>query len=141
INRNVEDRGWKKIPVVDNVASIKTVNGSQSKSNTAENNAKIYSDTKLAATRKTLFSGSVNGVGSTINLTDSINNYGILIVSGNYPGGSFTEAILVNTLGSGCPIQKVNLSDTSGGGLTVYEMRLGKVNITTFSIQRIGAIK
>ena len=130
------DNGWKEIPYVNPADPYETVNSSQGKANTAENNAKEYTDIKLAATRKTLFSGSVNGVGSNINLTESMDNYSILIISGTYTGGTFTETALVSTLGSGIPIQRINLSNVTGGSPNVYEAELSRVNSTRFKILR-----
>ena len=132
----VDDNGWKEIPYVNAADPFETVNGASNKANTAENNAKMYTDTKLAATRKTLFSGSVNGVGQNINLTESMDNYGILIVSGTYSGGTFNETMLVSTIGTGVPIQRINLSNTTGGSPNVFEMELTRVNSTRFNIAR-----
>lgn len=131
-----EDNGWKEVAYVDPADAYEKVSGSSAKANTAENNAKVYTDTKLAATRATLFSGSVNGRGSNINLTESMNNYSILIVSGYYSGGTFNETILVSTIGTGVPIQRINLSNTTGGSPTVYEAELQRVNSTRFTISR-----
>ena len=132
----VDDNGWKEIPYVNAADPFETVNGASNKANTAENNAKMYTDTKLAATRSTLFSGSVNGVNQNINLTESMDNYSILIVSGNYTGGTFTEAALVSTIGSGIPIQRINLSNVTGGSPNVYEAEISRVNSTRFKILR-----
>lgn len=132
----VDDNGWKEIPYVNAADPFETVNSSQSKANTAENNAKVYTDTKLAATRSTLFSGSVNGVNQNINLTESMDNYSILIVSGSYTGGTFNETFLVSTIGSGIPIQRINLSNVTGGSPNVFEMELSRENSTRFKIIR-----
>ena len=130
------DNGWKEIPYVNPADPYETVNSSQGKANAAENNAKEYTDTKLAATRSTLFSGSVNGVNQNINLTESMDNYSILIISGNYTGGTFTEAALVSTIGSGIPIQRINLSNVTGGSPNVYESELSRESSTRFKIIR-----
>lgn len=131
-----EDNGWKEIAYVDPADAYEKVSGSSSKANTAENNAKVYTDTKLSATRKTLFSGSVSGVGQNINLTESMDNYTILIVGGSYPGGSFTETMLVATIGTAFPIQRINLSNTTAGNPYAYEAELKRENSTRFSIVR-----
>ena len=130
------DNGWKEIPYVNPDDPYETVNSSQGKANAAENNAKEYTDIKLAATRSTLFSGSVNGVNQHINLTESMDNYSILIVSGSYSGGTFNETILVSTIGAGIPIQRVNLSNTTGRSPNVYEAEISRVNSTRFKIER-----
>ena len=132
----VDDNGWKEIPYVNAADPFETVNGASNKANAAENNAKMYTDTKLAATRSTLFSGSVNGVNKNINLTESMDNYSILIVSGSYTGGTFNETFLVSTIGTGVPIQRINLSNVTGGSPNVYEMELSRENSTRFKIIR-----
>ena len=132
----IDDNGWKEIPYVNSDDPFETVNGASNKANTAENNAKMYTDTKLAATRSTLFSGSVNGVNQNINLTESMDNYSILIVSGTYTGGTFNETILVSTIGAGIPIQRINLSNVTGGSPNVYEAELSRENSTRFKIIR-----
>lgn len=128
------DNGWKEIPYINPADPYETVNGSSNKANTAENNAKVYSDTKLAATRATLFSGSVNGVNQNINLTQSMDNFSIIIISGSFPGGVFNETVLVSTMGTGFPIQRLNLSNATGGNPYLYELGLTRVNSTRLTV-------
>ena len=132
----VDYNGWKEIPYVNAADPFETVNGSQNKANTAENNAKTYTDDKVSAQRAVLFSGSVNGVGQKIDLTESMDNYSILIVSGGYPGGNFDEVVVVSNIGSGHPVQRVNLSNPTATGAIIYEMELTKDSNTRFNIIR-----
>ena len=43
-----------------------------------------------------LFDGAANGVGTTLNLTESYQNYSLLVISGTYPGGTFAEVSLTS---------------------------------------------
>lgn len=129
------DNGWKQVAVVDSLASLETVTNSQNKANTAENNAKAYADTAIAATRKTLFSGSVSNVNSVINLVESINNYVIVIISGYCPAGSFSEVVVVPALNTTTiAIQRPNIANASGGSPYIYEMNLSITTSTKLTI-------
>ena len=130
------DNGWKEVAIVNSVTDLETVTNSQNKANTAENNAKVYTDDKIAAQRAVLFSGSVNGVGQKIDLTESMDNYSILIVSGSYLGGNFDEVIVVSNIGTGHPIQRVNLSNPTATGAIIYETELTRDSNTRFNIIR-----
>ena len=127
---------WSEISIVDPNNPFETVQESQAKANEAENNAKVYTDDKVSAQRAVLFSGSVNGVGQKIDLTESMDNYSILIVSGSYAGGNFDEVIVVSNIRSGHPIQRVNLSNPTATGAIIYEMELTKDSNTRFNIIR-----
>lgn len=123
--------GWE-----NKIDGLEKTIDAQSKANTAENNAKVYTDTKLAATRATLFSGSVNGVNQNINLTQSMDNFSILIISGSFTGGVFNETVLVSTMGTSFPIQRLNLSNITGGNPYLYELGLARVNSTRLTIEK-----
>ena len=127
---------WEEIALQNSSDPFETTTGSQAKANTAENNANTYTDTKVSAQRAVLFSGSANGVGQKIDLTESMDNYSILIVSGRYAGGNFDEVIVVSNIGSGHPIQRVNLSNPTATGAIIYETELTKDSNTRFNIIR-----
>lgn len=130
------DTGWREVAYINPNNPFETETGSQNKANVAENNAKIYTDSKVSAQRAVLFSGSVNGVGQKIDLTESMDNYSILIVSGTYSGGRFDEVIVVSNIGTGHPIQRVNLSNPTATGAIIYETELTKDSSTRFNIIR-----
>ena len=87
----------------------------QSQLNDLKSNTKQY---------YTLFEGNANGVGSTIQLNDDLRSYYLIYVTVDYPGGVFTETVLVKTLIENIPIQKTNLRDSDGTFLGVYEVIL-----------------
>lgn len=80
-----------------------------------------------------LFSGAANGVGTELALTDDFNNYSLLVISGDYPGGNFNETSLVGMTGS-IVINKTNLLDTDGNGGAIYELILQKTSNKTLRI-------
>ena len=107
----------------------------QAKANTAESNAKVYTDEKVKNQHSVLFEGSVNGVGQTINMTESILNYNLIIVSGSTPAGDFDRPVLINqNSGNNIIINVMNLVDSNGNLGSVYELKLDKTNETTLTI-------
>ena len=105
----------------------------QSKANVAENNAKLYTDTRVDQEHAILFSGSVNGVNNTVNLTDSMDNYEFIIVSGDCAGNDFSQIVVPSITGSVVNMQNLNLRDSDGLLLGVYEVRL-EITSTTIKI-------
>lgn len=129
------DTGWLQIPLVSNIASVETTSGSQAKATTAENNAKVYTDEKVKNQHSILFEGSVNGVGQTINMTESMFNYNMIIVSGSTPAGDFDRPVLVNqNSGNNIIISVLNLVDSNGDLGAFYEIKLSITNDTTLTI-------
>ena len=107
----------------------------QAKANIAESNAKVYTDEKVKNQHSVLFEGSVNGVGQTINMTESILNYNLIIVSGSTPAGDFDRPVLINqNSGNNIIINVMNLVDSNGNLGSVYELKLDKTNETTLTI-------
>ncbi|HCY8945651.1 TPA: BppU family phage baseplate upper protein [Staphylococcus aureus] len=80
-----------------------------------------------------LFDGGANGVGTTINLTESYTNYSILLVSGTYPGGVI-EGFGLTTLPNAIQLSKANVVDSDGNGGGIYECLLSKTSSTTLRI-------
>lgn len=132
IHTNGEVKGWKEVALIDSTNPFETLNGSQGKANTAENNAKQYTDEKFSNQHAVLFQGSANGVGTKISLTDDYTNYSVIFISGDYPGGEFTESHLVANSRS-ININKTNLIDNSSGGV-FYELLLRKTDNKTLTI-------
>ncbi len=113
--------------------SMETITGSQNKANVAENNAKVYTDSKVFNLHTTLFEGSANGVGSTIPLTETLDNFIFLYIYGQFDGGYFAE--------TGDPaeandivIDRTNVISTDGAYATVFECVIQKENRTQLKI-------
>ena len=122
--------GWKEVAFIDTNDPYETVSGSQNKANTAENNAKVYADSKVDEQHNILFSGSVNGVGQTVNLTGNMNDYEYIIISGDCAGNDFSQIMVPSIVGSVFNIQNLNLRDSDGMFLTAYEVRLETTSTT-----------
>lgn len=99
----------------------------QSKANTAENNAKQYTDEKYSKRNKILFEGTASGVGTAINLDEDLDNFIILYIIGDFPGGEFSA--LGNPIGT----RNININTDNVVGLdatdaTSYECTLKKIS-------------
>lgn len=127
------DTGWKKVAFNDPSSPFETTTGSQAKAKTAENNAKQYTDSKVASTNVVLFEGTANGVGANLQLNDSLDNYIVLYVYISFPGG--TVPVLASPFGTNAmPIQVNNVVDTDGNGGGQYECILTKTSRTLLKI-------
>lgn len=136
IDSNGVDRGWKEIVYQDSNNPFETTTGSQSKANTAESNAKTYTNEKIDNQHDVLFEGSVNGVGQTTNMTKSMYNYNLIIISGSTPSGDFDRPVLVNqNSDNNIIVNIINLVDSNGNLGSVYELKLAKTNNTTLTIE------
>ncbi|WP_436950608.1 BppU family phage baseplate upper protein [Staphylococcus xylosus] len=105
----------------------------QSKANTAENNAKQYTDEKVVSQHSVLFEGSVNGVGQSILLTNDYTKYKMLFISGSFGGGDFTQEYSTHLNGK-IVIQKTNVSDATGDGGGHHELIIEKISNTELKI-------
>ena len=122
--------GWE-----NKFAGLEKSIDAQAKANVAENNAMTYTNEKINNQHSVLFEGAVNGVGQTINMTESMFNYNMIIVSGSTPAGDFDKPVLVNqNSGDNIIINVMNLVDSSGNLGSAYELKLAKTNETTLTI-------
>ena len=106
---------------------------SQAKANTAESNAKVYTDEKVFNLHTTLFEGSANGVGSTIPLTETLDNFIFLYIYGKFDGGYFAETGDPSE-SNNIVIDRTNIIGTDGAYATVFECVIQKVNRTQLKI-------
>lgn len=123
---------WYELITSKDASQIETVQESQNKANTAENNAKVYTDNKVANTHTVLFEGSAKGVDTTIKLNDDYTKYKLLFISGRYNGGDFTQEYSTS-LSDSIVVQKTNVVDGSEGG-GHYELVIEKINNTELKI-------
>ena len=105
----------------------------QAKANTAESNAKVYTDEKVFNLHQTLFEGGANGVDSTIPLSETLDNFILLYIYGKFDGGYFAE--------TGDPseandivIDRTNVIGTDGASATVFECVIQKASRTQLKI-------
>ena len=105
----------------------------QAKANTAESNAKVYTDEKVFNLHTTLFEGSANGVGSTIPLTETLDNFIFLYIYGKFDGGYFAETGDPSE-SNNIVIDRTNIIGTDGAYATVFECVIQKVNRTQLKI-------
>lgn len=123
------DTGWREVAYINPNNPFETTQESQNKANTAENNAKQYTDSRHVI----LFDGEVKGVNSTIQLQDDYTNYSMLVISGYFPGGEWTKAHLVANTRS-IHVCETNIIDSTAAGGGIYELLIQKTNARTLTI-------
>ena len=127
------DSGWLEIPLVNDASELETKDGAQAKANTAESNARLYTDSKVFNLHKTLFEGTAKGVDSTIPLAETLDNFIFLYIYGNFDGGYFTETGDPNGT-SDIVIDRTNVIGTDGAYATVFECVIQKSSRTQLKI-------
>lgn len=96
---------------------------SDSKIDGALNTAKKYAEDRTVL----LYEGTANGVGTPINLSESLDNFYALIMYASTPGGLHTE--IVNPYGTGSIFLKaINIPDNGANGGAIFECGIQKVN-------------
>ncbi|HDZ5861721.1 TPA: phage baseplate upper protein [Staphylococcus aureus] len=124
---------WSELAINDYNTPFETVQSAQSKANMAESNAKLYADDKFNKRYSVIFDGTANGVGSTLYLNESLDQFILLIFYGTFPGGDFTE--FGSPFGGGkISLNPSNLPDGDGNGGGVYEFGLTKSSRTSLTI-------
>lgn len=127
------DSGWLEIPLVSDANNIEDKDGSQAKANTAESNARLYTDSKVFNLHTTLFEGTANGVDSIIPLSETLDNFILLYIYGNFDGGNFAETGDPNGT-SYIVIDRTNVIGTGGAYATVFECVIQKESRTQLKI-------
>lgn len=124
---------WSEVSLINSSDPFETVGGSSAKANTAENNAKVYADSKYNSRNTVIFEGTASGVGTVMNLSETLDNFIVLYVYGTYSGGDFV-VVSDPTGSSRITISNTNLTDTAGSGGGVYELGVQKTNRTKLTI-------
>lgn len=120
--------GWE-----DKIDGLEKSVDAQAKANTAENNAKQYTDSKVQSINTVLFEGTANGVNTTIQLQDDYTNYSLLVISGEFPGGEWTKTHLVANTKT-IHVTEINLLDSTAAGGGIYELLIQKTDARTLTI-------
>lgn len=129
--KNKENGIW--LDWYDPMKDVETTTGSQAKANIAESNAKVYAKDLVDKKTTILFDGTANGVGKTINLSETLDNFVVLHFYGTFPGGLFNE--VGNPFGtSRINLTPINLVDADGNGGAIYEIGINKTTRTQLTI-------
>lgn len=129
--KNAEWGSWTLVGV--DPKTTETITGSQSKANVAESNAKTYSKDLVDKKTTILFDGTATGVGTTINLNETLDNFILLHFYGTFPGGLFND--VGNPMGtSRISLTPINLVDADGNGGAIYEIGINKTTRTQLTI-------
>lgn len=119
--------------VTPDYSKIETTSGSQAKATTAENNAKQYTDTKMLNDKTLIYNGSANGVGTDLNLSETLDNFVFLFIYGSANGVYFTTT--GNPMDNySITVSCTNVIDSEGNGGGHYEALLSKTSRTKLRI-------
>lgn len=122
-----------KVAISDPNNPFETITGSQAKANIAESNAKTYAKGLVDKKTNVLFEGTANGVGTSINLNETLDNFIVVFVFGSTPGGSFVEC--ADPQGSNDFVfEKTNVIGDDGAESTTFECIIQKVSRTNMKI-------
>ena len=124
---------WYELVTSKDASQIETTQGAQSKANTAENNAKVYTDEKISELRKVLFTGSVKGVGNNVVLGDDYNNFDEIVLFYSTLGGRDSKVVKAKETNQ-IVIYSFNLTNSDGGNGDISETVIDRVNGTTLKI-------
>lgn len=127
------DKGWNEIVYADPNNPFETVQGATGKANEAEINSKTYTDEKFNSRTTTIFSGTANGVGTSISLSESLDNFIVVYVYGKTPGGYFVECADPEG-GTDFVFEKTNVIGTEGNEATIFECIISKTSRTSMKI-------
>lgn len=138
IHTNGVDGGWKEIIYANPDDPYETTANSQAKANTAEGNAKVYTDKIATQTNEVIFSGSAKGVGAVIKLNKPYTDYDELKIFGYGYGAS--ECYVRDT----DPSKKIimysfNLTDSDASNGDIVETQIKKTNSTSLEITNVGS--
>ena len=128
IHTDDQDTGWKELISLPIDEEVETKSSSEQRGNEILTDANQYTDEQLSKQHTVLFEGSANGVNTEFNLTDSIYNYNLIIISGKFPGGTFNEPVLVSNVIDNITIQRFNLTDAEGQLVEFYESSVNVKN-------------
>lgn len=126
--QNGEWLGW-----TDTIADLSTIDNAQAVATVAENNAKVYTDTKMLNDKTLIYNGSANGVGTDLNLSETLDNFVFLFIYGSANGVYFTTT--GNPMDNySITVSCTNVIDSEGNGGGHYEALLSKISRTKLKI-------
>ena len=128
IHTDGQDTGWKELISLPLDEEVETKSSSEQRGNEILTDANQYTDEQFSKQHTVLFEGSANGVNTEFNLTDSIYNYSLIMISGEFPGGTFNEPVLVSNVIDNITIQRFNLTDAEGQLVKFYESSVNVKN-------------
>ena len=118
-------------------SKIETIQGSQDKATTAENNARQYTDKIATQTNEVIFSGSAKGVGAVMTLKKPYTDYDEIKIFAYGHGAS--ECYVRDT----DPNRRIvmysfNLTDSDASNGDIVETQVERTNSTSFKITNVG---
>lgn len=137
IHTNGVDGGWKEITYANPDNPYETVQESQNKANTAESNAKSYTDTKISETNEIIYEGSAKGVGAVIKLTKPYDEFNELKIFARGHGSS--ECYIRDTDTRNIVMYSFNITDSAADNGDIVETQIVKTDKQTLTFKNVGA--
>ena len=128
------DTGWMEVAYINPSNPFDTTQGSQAKATTAENNAKVYTDNKVANIHTVLYNGSANGVGTDLVLSETLDNFVFLYIYGVANGVVYFTTTGNPMDNNNITVSCTNVIDSDGNGGGHYEALLSKTSRTKLRI-------
>lgn len=117
---------------------METIIGAQSKANTAESNAKVYTDKVVSETNEVIFMGSAKNIGSTINLSKPFTDYDELKIFVYGHGGAETY-IRDTDPDRRIVMHSFNITDSDASNGDIVETFIEKNSPTNLEITHAGS--
>ena len=132
------DSGWLEIPMVTNASTLELKDGAQAKANTAESNAKVYTNKVASETNEVIFMGSAKNIGSTINLSKPFTDYDELKIFVYGQGGAETY-IRDTDPDRRIVMHSFNITDSDASNGDIVETFIEKNSPTNLEITHAGS--
>ena len=117
---------------------LETTTGSQAKANTAESNAKVYTNKVASETNEVIFMGSAKNIGSTINLSKPFTDYDELKIFVYGQGGAETY-IRDTDPDRRIVMHSFNITDSDASNGDIVETFIEKNSPTNLEITHAGS--
>lgn len=126
---------WERVGL--DPTKVETPQESQNKANTAESNAKSYTDTKISETNEIIYEGSAKGVGAVIKLTKPYDEFNELKIFARGHGSS--ECYIRDTDTRNIVMYSFNITDSAADNGDIVETQIVKTDKQTLTFKNVGA--
>lgn len=132
------DSGWLEIPLVNDASELENKDGAQAKANTAESNAKVYTNKVVSETNEVIFMGSAKNIGSTITLSKPYTDYDELKIF-VYGHGAAETYIRDTDPNRKIVMYSFNITDSDASNGDIVETHIEKNSPTNLEITHAGS--
>ncbi|WP_436860518.1 BppU family phage baseplate upper protein [Staphylococcus caeli] len=126
---------WKNVGI--DPAVVETKLGATEKANTAESNAKSYTDQKISEANEIIYEGSAKGVGAVIKLTKPYDEFNEMKIFARGHGSS--ECYIRDTDSRNIVMYSFNITDAAADNGDIVETQIVKTDKQTLTFKNVGA--